>query len=497
MLADPTSGLSVASSSKCSRVDLLSKREPNISCFKRSSTSNTSSLLDSRQKRRILSRSYWYISSIFVRSCLITNESSHLQIVDPLKRLGGDPKNGNGIEAIKSHPFFTSHLTNPSGAFPLMTNKLPSSALPDAFDSDSEEEERLEKIFPKGDPIEPSESNNSLPIPPPSRQQIDIPNGSPAPLPNNPDSAPPSIPSQSPAAYSPLPPVPEHILDRPIDFSTIWTVSPPELRTGLSQPIPVHRGEFVLDLGTGSGAPSSIGTGEEAADSWEEGAEDGGQASVSDDELEYGQDDHDETCSSPTSASARDLPSGQEFGVGKWANVLLPSETILLTSPILQRPSSAAAARSALLRSGKIKFPSKVPSSLNPLNLITSSASVSNASSATGHSSQGGPAPPTIAPTILPAGTKERTLILTDYPRLLCIKETPKKISIKNEVFLGSALRGGVRKEGVSAFIAVEEIGKEGKGFVVKTVSSPFFRFYIPERRAHCSSRIVTTQLQV
>jgi len=352
-----------------------------------------------------------------------------------------------------------------------MTNKVPASALPDAFDSDSEEEEeRLEKIFPAGDPIVPVESESAL-APPSTRLKVDIPGASPASLPNNPDSAPPSIPSQSPA-YSPLPPVPEHILDRPIDFSTIWTVAPPELRTGLSQPIPVHKGEFVLDLGTGSGAPSSIGTGEEAGDSWEEAAEDGGQASVSDDELEYGQDDHDETCSSPTSASARDLPSGKEFGVGKWANVLLPSETILLTSPILQRPSSAAAARSALLRSGKIKFPSKVPSSLNPLNLITSSASVSNASSATGHSSQGGPAPPTIAPPILPAGTKERTLILTDYPRLLCIKETPKKISIKNEVFLGSALRGGVRKEGVSAFIAVEEIGKEGKGFVVKTVSS-------------------------
>ncbi|GAA6008515.1 hypothetical protein JCM11491_004505 [Sporobolomyces phaffii] len=404
-----------------------------------------------------------------------------LLIVDPTKRLGGDPKTGNGIEAIKSHPFFASHLTNPSGAFPLMTDKMPStSALPEsAFEeSDSEDEgDRIESIVAPGNVSLPVNENDELggDI---LRRTIDVPNGSPTSLPNNPDSAPPSIPSQSPA-YSPRLPVPEHPLDRPIDFSRIWTVAPPQLRTGLSQPIPVHRGEFVLDLGTRSGAASSIGTGEEAADGWE----DGGQASVSDDDAEDGQDDHDETCSSPTSASARDLPSGREFGVGKWSNVLLPSETILLTSPILQRPSSAAAARSALLRSGKIKFPSKVPSSLNPLNLITSAASVSNASSATGHSSTGGPAPPTVAPTPLPAGTKERTLILTDYPRLLCIKETPKKISIKNEVFLGSALRGGVRKEGVSAFIAVEEIGTEGRGFVVKT-SQRNHKYYEPSGQA-------------
>ncbi|GAA5903047.1 PDK1 family serine/threonine-protein kinase [Sporobolomyces salmoneus] len=397
-----------------------------------------------------------------------------LLVVDPLKRLGGDPKNGNGIEAIKSHPFFTSHLTNPSGAFPLMTSKpASSSALPEsAFDeSDSEEDEEQLR------PSLPINTNDNLPLP--IRDRIEVPNGSPASLPINPDSAPPSIPSQSPAADSPRIPVPEHPLDRPIDFSRIWTISPPQIRTGLSQPIPVHRGEFVLDLGgTRSGAASSIGTGEEAADGWEDGA----QASVSDDDQEE-DDDHDETCSSPTSASARDLPSGREFGVGKWSNVLLPSEMILLTSPVLQRPSSAAAARSALLRSSKIKFPSKVPSSLNPLNLITSAASVSNASTATGHSSSGGPVPPTIASAPLPAGTKERTLILTDYPRLLCIKETPKKISIKNEVFLGSALRGGVRREGVSAFIAVEELGTEGKGFVVKT-SQRNHKYYEPSGQA-------------
>ncbi|GAA5881585.1 hypothetical protein JCM16303_005499 [Sporobolomyces ruberrimus] len=409
-----------------------------------------------------------------------------VQVVDPLKRLGGDPKNGNGIEAIQSHPFFTSHLTNPSGAFPLMTDKLPSaSLLPEsAFEeSDSEDEgDRVEMVMPSRISNLPINSGDAL-LESSPRNRIEVPNGSPAFLRTNPDSAPPSIPSQSPA-YSPLVPVPEHPLDCPIDFSTIWTVPPPQLRTGLSQPIPVHKGEFVLDLGgPRSGATSSIGTGEEAASAWEEGGDEGGQASVSDEDEAEGQDDHDETCSSPTSASARDLPSGHEFGAGKWSNVLLPSETILLTSPILQRPSSAAAARSALLRSGKIKFPSKVPSSLNPLNLITSAASVSNASSATGHSSNGGPLPPTIAQPPLPPGTKERTLILTDYPRLLCIKETPKKISIKNEVFLGSALRGGVRKEGVSAFIAVEELGSEGRGFVVKT-SQRNHKYYEPSGQA-------------
>ncbi|GAA6059950.1 hypothetical protein JCM10212_003090 [Sporobolomyces blumeae] len=380
-----------------------------------------------------------------------------LLVVDPTKRLGGDPKNGNGIDAIKSHPFFTSHLKNPSGAFPLMTTKIPASGLPEsAFDeSDSEAEEEL---FPEAPAVL---SDGALS--PPERTVIDVPNGSPASFPVNPDSAPPSIPSQSPAD-SPVLPIAEHPLDAPIDFSTIWTIEPPEIRTGLSQPVPVHKGEFVLDLGTGSGAASSFGTGEfgDEGEAWEGEEEGEAQASVSDEE--YGPED--ETCSSPTSTSARELPS---FGGGKWANVLLPSETILLTSPILQRPSSAAAARSALLRSSKIKFPSKVPSSLNPLNLITSSASVANASSATGHQASGGPAPPTVAAPPLPAGTKERTLILTDYPRLLCIKETPKKVRVKNEVFLGSALRGGIRREGVSAFIAAEEIGNDGKGFVVKT----------------------------
>lgn len=420
--------------------------------------------VDSRRQNSLLSR----FPLIFLLS---------VQVVDPLKRLGGDPKNGNGIDAIKTHPFFTSHLTNPSGVFPLMTDRMPSaSALPEsAFeesDSEQDDEDMVEKLgSPGADPI-PLNPDNALDLG--TRTKIEVPYGSPASTHNNPDSAPPSIPSQSPVDPQKVP-FPEHPLDRPIDFSRIWTITPPQIRTGLSQPVPVHRGEFVLDLGTGSGAASSIGTGEEAADGWD--GEDGGQASVSDDDLDDGQDDHDETCSSPTSAGVRDLPTGGEFGTGKWSNVLLPSEMILLTSPILQRPSSAAAARSALLRSSKIKFPSKVPSSLNPLNLITSAASVSNPSSATGHSSAGGPAPPTIASAPLPPGTKERTLILTDYPRLLCIKERPKKISIKSEVFLGSALRGGVRKEGVSAFIAVEELGTEGKGFVVKTVSLFLFRF--------------------
>lgn len=65
--------------------------------------------------------------------------------------------------------------------------------------------------------------------------------------------------------------------------------------------------------------------------------------------------------------------------------------------------------------------------------------------------------------------TKKRSLILTDYPRLICIKDAPTKVTLKSEVFVGAALKGGVTKPGAVAFIKVEKEGHSG--FVIKTVS--------------------------
>ncbi|GAA5869524.1 hypothetical protein JCM1840_004447 [Sporobolomyces johnsonii] len=384
-----------------------------------------------------------------------------LLVVDPTQRLGGDPKTGNGIEAIKAHPFFTSHLARPSAlSFPAAADA------PGAAESETASPSINSSTEASTTVSTPASSVPEATLPPRIPSGL-TPSGFTTELAPPTASAPASLPSRSPLEPLSLPvSADEDPLDAPIDWSTIWSIPPPEIRTGLVQPAPVVKGEFVL-LGPDSGAPSSVGTGltREGGgyDSWDDRASVVSEEAVVDDDV-------DETASSPTSASGRDLPAASSFGAGKWANVLLPSETILLLSPILQRPSSAAAARSALLRSPKIKFPSKVPSSLNPLNLITSSASVASASSATGHGlSNVPPAVTTVATAPLPAGTKERTLILTDYPRLLCIKEAPHKVSIKSEVFLGSALKGGVRKEGATAFVAVEPIGKDGKGFVVKT----------------------------
>ncbi|ORY76542.1 hypothetical protein BCR35DRAFT_305789 [Leucosporidium creatinivorum] len=66
--------------------------------------------------------------------------------------------------------------------------------------------------------------------------------------------------------------------------------------------------------------------------------------------------------------------------------------------------------------------------------------------------------------------TKKRSLILTDYPRLICIKDAPTKVTLKSEVFVGAALKGGVTKPGAVAFIKAEREGE--RGFIIKTVSS-------------------------
>jgi hypothetical protein len=90
--------------------------------------------------------------------------------------------------------------------------------------------------------------------------------------------------------------------------------------------------------------------------------------------------------------------------------------------------------------------------------------------------------------------TKKRNLILTDYPRLICIKETPLKVTLKSEVFVGAALRGGVTKPGAMAFVRAETDGD--KSFMIKTVrsSSASSRF---SRLTNCGTRTVTTYIQI
>lgn len=424
------------------------------------------------------------------------------QVVDPKARLGGDPANGNGIEAIKAHPFFTSHIP-PRAPSPDESRRAESelSTPPTQSTTSSLRNEPLSAdeattVTPASSVLAASkrdERGSDEPVDSFAGLMLDTPSDTP------PASSTPRL-----VDHTPLYPFgqPEEPLDAPIDWSTIWTIDPPRIHTGLTAPTPTVRGEFVL-LGAGDGtssfAPSTTGTGltgqrswndsneagthegaypqgagedDEDEDAWEEGGDDRG--SLSDDYAEPG---------SPTSTSGQDLPPASTFGGGKWGNVLLPSESILLCSPILQRPS---AARTALLRSNRLKF--------SPRSLLSTSSSSSASPGASPHNgtvplpapsppisttngllASGAPSPPLVAAGPSPhAGWKPRTLLLTDYPRLLCVKEAPDKLSVKAEVFLGSALRGGVRRDGVSAFIAVEGRGTDGKEFVVRTVRGVF-----------------------
>ncbi|GAA5860844.1 hypothetical protein JCM8547_003866 [Rhodosporidiobolus lusitaniae] len=470
-----------------------------------------------------------------------------LLVLDPAKRLGGDEKSGNGIEAIRGHPFFSEAIPTmeggAGGAAAGSGEQTPrlgggggggggggeeehastpeSVSAPSSFGTGGGEPEAAEHASVTTAST-PASSVAGLPS---RRRKEEYDDGE---LTDATSRLSLGSGGSSPRhdADKPLPPPPStsslpHPLDGPIDFSTIWTVDPPEIRTGLVQPAPVVAGEFILldDAATDGGAPSSFapstsGTGltrrtrDENGISWSEGERDPSDEEDFDDDGEggyYGANadgDMYETASSPTSASGRDLPSVQAtFGGGKWSNVLLPSETILMLSTVLARPTGgAAAARTAIMKGpGKLKFPAQ----LNPRNLISSSPSSSALTApsadpnalATSPSSANSSFPSTSsisssaaaaqpAPRPTPPGSKPRTLILTDYPRLLCLKESPHKITVKNEVFLGSALRGGVRREGVSAFICVEPSGKEeGRGFVVKT-SSRNYKYDEPNGQA-------------
>ncbi|GAA5838956.1 hypothetical protein JCM9279_002550, partial [Rhodotorula babjevae] len=440
-----------------------------------------------------------------------------LLVVDPKARLGGDPANGNGIEAVMAHPFFTSHIP-------------PRAPSPD--EQRRRDRANSELSTPPSDSVasslrnEPTSADESTSTPASSvlaaskrddRYVINAGDGFAGLTLGTPVDTPPA--SNTPRAIDHTPHYPfgqpEEPLDAPIDWSTIWTIEPPQIHTGLTPPAPTMRGEFVLlgGDGTSSFAPSTMGTGltgqqswngsanepasgsgsheggfaapgpgqpyDEDEDGWEENGDDRG--SISDDYAEPG---------SPTSTSGQDLPPASTFGGGKWGNVLLPSESILLCSPILQRPS---AARQALLRSNRLKFPRSL------LSTSSSSSASPGASPHNGTVPLPAPSPPinpsnglltsgapSPAPVVGPsphAGWKPRTLLLTDYPRLLCVKEAPDKLSVKAEVFLGAALRGGVRRDGVSAFIAVESRGTDGKEFVVRT-SARSLKFAEPHGQA-------------
>ena len=413
------------------------------------------------------------------------------QVVDPLARLGGDPANGNGIEAIKSHPFFTERL-RPD--------------LPDETAVGSNGETALPSpvlFTPSAETSSPAAANDNA-CEALSSSFSDLKLGSPLPR------------SRQPSRSS---------LDDPVDWVKIWQVEPPQIETGLCPPVPTMTGQFVLlDDGQSSIAPSATETGLTGAhlDSQVVADEetrsqrslsmraagaglDGGLVEEEEDEAyedeeEDDLDDLEAVAGSPTSTNGRDLPPASTFGAGKWSDVLLPSETIIMLSPILQRPSSsAAAARTAILGRGQRM-------KLNPLNFISStslasaaspsgspqnpslplpgsspasSVSMSASSTSTGFTnstavagSGGGSVSPLPSPPLAPPapGSKPRTLILTDYPRLLCIKETPEKISIKSEVFLGASARTAPRREGVSTFVSVEPSSKDPNAFTVKTV---------------------------
>ena len=61
--------------------------------------------------------------------------------------------------------------------------------------------------------------------------------------------------------------------------------------------------------------------------------------------------------------------------------------------------------------------------------------------------------------------SKKRTLILTDFPRLICIKETLTKVTLKSEVFIATTAKG----PSTQSFVKADTEGD--KIFVVKTVS--------------------------
>ena len=169
--------------------------------------------------------------------------------------------------------------------------------------------------------------------------------------------------------------------DGSIDFSAVWTTTPPPIETGLTPPRPVQRGEFVLlDTDTLDGSDH------------DPGSEDDLNSPIDPNEQHY-----------PTSHN----PLGGPEEATKWTGLLGPTETILFASSVQVRRGFR---------------------------------------------------------------TRPRELLLTDAPRLLCIKEMRESVTLKSEVLMGHGAGDGERF--VKAALESDKI------FTVKTVSSaplPFF----------------------
>lgn len=199
-----------------------------------------------------------------------------------------------------------------------------------------------------------------------------------------------------------------------IDFSTIWTVSPPGIETGITEPKKEEKGEFVLEDFEDSGEHDSEGladvedvtVGRSGGSSW---------------------------------TGVVEVPKSEP--ITKWfvpprcrtllmhhrrTGVLLPTETIILASPILDRTAF---------------FP------------------------------------------------KKRTLILTDYPRLICIKEALAKVTLKSEVLIAPAKKGSPTQ---ASFVRTETEGE--RGFTVKTVRFPYLATLFSRRTDEAT---VATHVQV
>lgn len=203
-----------------------------------------------------------------------------------------------------------------------------------------------------------------------------------------------------------------------INFSTIWTVEPPRIETGLAQPKIEQKGEFVL-----------VEKFDDREDDYSQE-----QSRMSCDE------DDDQRVALPLQEMI-DIRRRPVERVTKWydsrllnvslprlgtnsafvirSNLLHPNETILLSSPVIDRSS---------------------------FHLFS----------------------------------KKRTLILTDYPRLICIKETSSRVTIKCEIMLGypqgPSLIGVGDEPGCAKFAKVEREGE--KMFVVRS----HVRFFGPTR---------------
>lgn len=75
-------------------------------------------------------------------------------------------------------------------------------------------------------------------------------------------------------------------------------------------------------------------------------------------------------------------------------------------------------------------------------------------------------------------------MILTDYPRLICIKETDTKVTLKSEVIIVPPSDGpsngtnGLQKSHLGKLVFVKADMEGEKNFLVRTVSLAFRLFF-------------------